>query len=247
MKTMIKLPTFSQSTLLSLVFVLILCFYSAYSSKAYSGEDNRSGKINEQTANNQRFTIDKTAITVNIAKQDLMAKLSEINYINAKFKQIVVNEDDDVLQEGYGTLAISKPNLVNWHTTEPSETLIVSDGKDLWFYDPFIDQVSLYSLSKSIANTPVLLLTSEDPALWNNFQVSQINNGNYVIHSLDVNSQVKSLELSFNNEQLSKLSILDSTGQVSHISLIDVDFITQPKASLFEFVISEGITVDDQR
>jgi outer membrane lipoprotein carrier protein len=244
MKKVFKSSLFSQSILLPAA-VSILAFYLVFSfdargKEANSIEDNLEEVRTEQEINNN-------LLISNEAKQALMAKLSDIDYINAKFSQVVVNEEGEILQEGYGTLAISKPNLVNWHTTEPEETLIISDGTSLWFYDPFIDQVSLYSFNRSIVNTPVLLLTSEDPSLWNNYQVSKGQNNSYVIHSLDSNSQVQSLELSFDNQQLSKLSLVDSTGQVSHISLIDIDFITEPKASLFEFVVLEGITVDDQR
>ena len=180
-------------------------------------------------------------------KAALIAKLSQINYINAQFSQIVVNDAGDVIQEGKGQIAISKPDFVNWHTTEPDETLIVSDGKDLWFYDPFIEQASVYSFDKSIANTPVLLLTNEDPALWDSYQVSQHQKNSYIIHSLDTESQVKSLELTFEEDQLSQLSILDSTGQLSHIRLLNVDFTTAPDPSLFEFVAPEGVVIDDQR
>jgi len=244
MKKAFKSSLFSQSILLPAA-VSILAFYLVFSfdargKEANSIEDNLEEVRTEQEINNN-------LLISNEAKQALMAKLSDIDYINAKFSQVVVNEEGEILQEGYGTLAISKPNLVNWHTTEPEETLIISDGTSLWFYDPFIDQVSLYSFNRAIVNTPVLLLTSEDPSLWNNYQVSKGQNNSYVIHSLDSNSQVQSLELSFDNQQLSKLSLVDSTGQVSHISLIDIDFITEPKASLFEFVVLEGITVDDQR
>mgnify|MGYP000706926579 CR=1 FL=1 len=184
---------------------------------------------------------------VDNSKQLLMAKLGGIQYINAKFSQVIVDETNEVLQEGKGTLSISKPNLVNWHTIEPDENLIVSDGKELWFYNPFIDQVSVYSFTKSIAKTPVLLLTSEDPTLWDAYQVSQQGDNSFLIHSLDVNSQVKSLELTFEEDKLSKLSILDSTGQTSHISLIDANFKTKPKNTLFEFNVPEGVMVDDQR
>jgi outer membrane lipoprotein carrier protein len=244
MKSIFKSFLLSHSILLpatiSILALSLLFSFDAHSLETSSIDDNRLTIISEQVTNN-------TVLIPNKAKHALMVKLNDIHYINAKFSQVVVNEEGDVLQEGYGTLAISKPNLVNWHTTAPDETLIISDGKDLWFYDPFIDQVSLYSFNKSIANTPVLLLTSQDPTLWSNYQVSQYQNDSYLIQSLDVSSQVKSLEIGFNGGQLSKLSLEDSTGQVSHISLIDVDFITQPKASLFKFVVLEGITVDDQR
>ena len=249
---------FSPSKLLFPTIALTLTLYSLPSFEVHSQHSQHSQEVgntevktkqivNEQALTLNELTLNEPGITINNAKQNLMAKLSQIQYINAKFKQTVTNEEGNVLQEAQGTFAISKPNLLNFHTTKPDEHLIVSDGKNLWFYDPFIDQVTLYSVNKTIVNTPILLLTSDDPLLWESYRVSQHKSGRYLIHSLDVNSQVKSLELTFNGEQLTKLSIRDSTDQVSHITLIAVDFITQPKTSLFEFVAAEGITVDDQR
>lgn len=180
-------------------------------------------------------------------KQNLMDKLAEIHHMTSEFTQLIVNEAGETLQEGKGTLTISKPNLVNWHTTEPDETLIVSDGANLWFYDPFIEQATVYSFNQSIANTPVLLLTSEDESLWDNYRVSQHTPNAYLIHSLDANNQVKSMELFFKNQQLHKLIIEDSTGQFNQITLIELDTITIPDSALFTFKPSEDVNIDDQR
>ena len=180
-------------------------------------------------------------------KTDLIRKLSQIQYINAEFTQVVVNDLGEVLQEGQGKIAISKPDLVNWHTTAPDETLIISNGNKLWFYDPFIEQVSLYSFEKSIANTPVLLLTSENPTLWNDFEVSKNKSNQYLIKSLNTESQIKSLTLTFINQKLDQLSIIDSTGQTSHIQLLNVDFASKPNDALFNFIVPEGVMIDDQR
>lgn len=231
---------FSLSKLkLSIVFstAISLCVMpTAYAEPTpESTVDTLSNSISESTAHSSEI------------KADLMAKLSQIQYISAEFTQVVVSDLGETLQEAKGTITISKPDLINWHTTEPDETLIVSNGKNLWFYDPFIEQVSLYSFDKSIANTPVLLLTSEDPSLWNNFKVTQEEVGKYLIKSLAVDSQIKSLTLTFEKERLSQLSILDSTGQLSHIRLLNIDFTTKPDDSLFDFIVPEGVMLDDQR
>ena len=80
-------------------------------------------------------------------KSLLMAKLAYLNFFSANFSQEVLSESGELLEQSAGKLAISKPNLANWHTTEPDELVIVSDGKDVWFYNPWIEQVSVYSLS----------------------------------------------------------------------------------------------------
>lgn len=189
----------------------------------------------------------KPIMAENDKKIQLMTKLAKLQYLSANFSQTVIDGDGNTLQSGSGKLLLSKPNLVRWETTEPDESLIVSDGDTLWFFDPFIEQVSAYKLQSAIANTPILLLTNQDQTLWNNYQVSQINQDTYLIHALDTNSQVKTLELNFDNDQLAGFVILDATGQLSRVVLSDVDMLNPPPMEKFTFVLSEGIHIDDQR
>jgi len=180
-------------------------------------------------------------------KEQLIEKLAKIKFFSAGFTQKIIDEKGNVLQQGAGKLAVSKPNLVYWNTQTPDESLIVSDGKTLWVYDPFIEQATAYKLASSIANTPILLLTSNAQELWEHYSVSQINPATYLIHTNDKNSQIKTLELHFNKEQLSGFTFLDATGQLSVISLNNTDFVSAPAADLFQFFLPKGSYLDDQR
>ncbi|HBY85530.1 MAG TPA: outer membrane lipoprotein carrier protein LolA, partial [Colwellia sp.] len=154
------------------------------------------------------------------AKEHLMDKLSKLAFFSAEFSQNILDAQGGILQQGSGTIAISKPNLVNWKTITPDETLIVSDGNTLWFYDPFIEQASAYSLAKSIHNTPILLLTSDEPQLWQQYTVIEqqgvVEKGlRFVVMPKDENSQIKKLTLTFtdtenNDVQLSEFSFQDA-------------------------------------
>jgi outer membrane lipoprotein carrier protein len=98
-------------------------------------------------------------------------------------------------------------------------------------------------------NTPILLLTSSDPDLWQHYSVSSINKNNFLIHANDTNSQVKTLELRFkdNINELESFTILDATGQLSTFRLSKVEQKISPDGALFNFIIPEGIELDDQR
>lgn len=193
----------------------------------------------------------ETAVVQADAKSKLMKKLANLHHFSANFSQQVVSESGEVLAQSSGELAISKPNLANWHTQMPDELAIVSDGKDVWFYNPWIEQVSVYALSAAIAKTPILLLTSKDKSLWQQYEVTQLaNNDSFVISANDINSQIKSLTLVFDNEssgQLSQFSFLDATGQLSNITLSDFNAVQKPEPSLFTFDVPEGVQIDDQR
>ena len=184
-----------------------------------------------------------------LIKNTLMAKLNLIKHFSGAFSQQVFDTDGNQLQTGTGRLSISKPNKVRWETQTPDESLIVSDGKTLWVYDPFIEQASAYDLQNSIANTPILLLTSQSAELWQNYNVNQANENTFVISSKDSNSQVKTLELSFDSksEKLSGFIILDATGQLSKISLQNVDYKNKPNEQSFTFILPDGVHLDDQR
>lgn len=190
------------------------------------------------------------------AKNTLRTKLASLAFFSANFNQVVESASGEQIAQSSGKLAISKPNLANWHTLLPDELAIVSDGNDVWFYDPWIEQVSVYSLSAAIAKTPILLLTSQDESLWQQYTVAQaesltLASERFVITSNDINAQIKSLTLEFkildNKSELQKFSFLDATGQLSHIQLTDFEDQAMPKASMFQFQVPAGVQVDDQR
>lgn len=220
---------------------------------------------NIETISAVKSTLEESAINIsqkvaeqsveNNSKADLMAKLEKIDFFSAKFSQKIFDESGTELQEGSGQLSVSKPNLVNWETKLPDESLIVSDGSNLWFYDPFVEQVSVYTLESAIANTPILLITNNDAKLWQDYNVSQLDDNRYLIEAIKENSRVKSLELAFersdstekNNisEKLIAFNILDATGQLSIISLSEHD--NETNTDLFSFTVPEGVYLDDQR
>ncbi len=199
----------------------------------------------------KRIETTKLSNKVSNAKSKLMAKLATIKHFSANFNQQVLDADGNELQNASGTLAVSKPNLVNWNTAQPDESLIISDGSTLWFFDPFVEQVSAYLLENAIKNTPILLLTSNDPNLWQHYSVSSISANNYLIHAKDNNSQVKTLELHFKDNvvgnKLDGFTILDATGQLSIFKLSELDQENSPEKNLFQFAIPEGVQLDDQR
>lgn len=190
------------------------------------------------------------------SKSQLMAKLAGIKHFSAQFSQSIYTEEGELIQQGAGKLAISKPNLVNWQTTSPDETFIISDGETLWFYDPFIDQATAYSLAKSIDNTPILLLTNDDTSLWQQYQVNKVASAKeqnaksdvaFVITPKKEDSQIKSLTVTFNGNAIKSFSFKDATGQLSQIELTQYQQSKAPAEDLFQFTLPEGVRLEDKR
>ncbi len=228
-----------KTAIVSLFSAVILSSTSTFSFAVQSN-------VPMTTTNN---SVNNSVNETKIIKSSLMKKLATFEFFSANFKQQVLDADGNELQNAFGTLAVKKPNLVHWKTAEPDESLIISDGSTLWFFDPFVEQVSAYLLDKALMNTPILLLTSSDPTLWQHYSVSSLDENNYLIHANDNNAQVKTLELRFeaNSNVLESFTILDATGQLSIFKLSQFDVINLPENSLFTFEIPEGIELDDQR
>ena len=182
-------------------------------------------------------------------KQELMDRLTKIKQFSASFSQVVSSEGGTVVQESKGQLAVKKPNLVYWHTGQPEETLIVSDGSTLWFYDPFIEQVTAYAVDNAIVNTPILLLTSSDPLLWASYDVVKSSEEVFLINNKIAESRILSLKLNFDkdNKQLKTFTFVDNTGQQSVVELNNVESNKDIEAARFAFKVPEGVYLDDQR
>ena len=229
-----------KNQIISVVLSLSLSGLSSFASVA----NNINNTINESVSN-----IASEAGTTSIAhKNELMNKLSKIEQFSAMFEQEVIDNAGNVLQRGGGDLSVKRPNLVHWNTTSPDESLIVSDGQSIFLYDPFIEQVTAYKLDGAIANTPILLITTDDTVLWEQYSVSRVSKNNYVIHANDINSRIKTLEINFNERsELAGFTFLDVTGQLSKVSLNNVNLSPNLNASIFEFSIPAGVHLDDQR
>jgi len=186
-------------------------------------------------------------------RHKLMKKLGLINSFSSVFSQTIYDEDGNALQEASGDLKVSKPNLVNWHTTAPDENQIISDGDTLWFFDPFIEQVTAYSLSQSTSNTPILLLSSNDESLWQQYNIEQKTDHVFDIYALAQDSQVKQLTIKFksdaaiNSPSIEQFVITDASGQISEITLENFKLNPSFTHPTFSFELVDGIYLDDQR
>lgn len=76
------------------------------------------------------------------AASDLKSRLDKVSSFHASFTQKVTDGSGAAVQEGQGDLWVKRPNLFNWHMTQPDESILVSDGKTLWFYNPFVEQAT---------------------------------------------------------------------------------------------------------
>lgn len=180
------------------------------------------------------------------AETELRTILKQYDGFSADFSQQVIDSELNVLHEAQGRLKFEQPGLFLWEITEPEPELLVSNGNTLWWFNPFIEQVSLFDASQAVAQTPFALLVSQDDETWSQFTIAKQQNHFIVTpNSLD-QAQVIELKVTFNKTLLTDIAVVGRTMQVSQYTISNQVF-ADVDDGLFQFDIPLGTEIDDQR
>ncbi len=186
--------------------------------------------------------------TVNAAspKSELSKRLSINEGFSAEFSQQVISPEGETVMEGEGTVEIARPSLFRWSTTFPDENLLVSDGKTLWYYSPFIEQVSIYWQEQAAEQTPFVLLTRNRASDWDNYKVSQQGN-EFTLIPTAVDSTQGQFQINIDAKGIVKgFNVIEQDGQKGLFKFSNVK-LGKPDTNRFTFSIPKGVEVDDQR
>ncbi|OOF55341.1 outer membrane lipoprotein chaperone LolA [Rodentibacter myodis] len=180
------------------------------------------------------------------AAGELQTRLSQVNTLSADFSQTVTAVGGKNVQQGSGKLQIKRPNLFRMETKSPQETQIIADGKTLWYYDPFVQQVTAQWVKEAVNNTPFVLLTSDDKSHWEQYSVSQ-QADTFTLKPKSAKSNIKQFDIRVDsNGVLKNFSTTEKDGQTNLYVLRNIT--NQALAdSLFKFTPPKGVELDDQR
>ncbi|WP_417689081.1 outer membrane lipoprotein chaperone LolA [Pseudidiomarina sp.] len=185
------------------------------------------------------------------AKTDLQELLAPISTLKAEFQQHVLDADGELVQELQGELALARPNKFYWHSDAPDELVLVADGQAVYYFDPFVEQVTISAQSEAANQSPFLLLLDAEASAWADYEVS--NEGlSFQLVPLTTAEQQQSLQVNFVAQegapaQLNELVLDDGQGQITRIQLRDVKANVALPYTTFSFQIPENAVVDDQR
>ena len=177
---------------------------------------------------------------------ELQNRLNKVSVLSADFAQTVMSANGSNVQQGNGKLRIKRPNLFRMDTKSPQETQIIGDGKTLWFYDPFVEQVTANWVKDAVNNTPFVLLTSNDKSHWAQYTVEQ-KDDRFVLKPKAKNSNIKQFDIRIDpNGVLKGFSTIEKDGQSNQYILRNITN-QNLDGSLFKFTVPKGIELDDQR
>lgn len=172
--------------------------------------------------------------------------LEPLETYEARFEQLILDGSGERLQQANGQMWLSRPGKFRWEVAAPYRQEVVSDGAEVYLFDPDLEQVTVQALDQRITHTPALLLSGSVGELTNSYEVSQQQQGGSETFRLVPQSPdtlFEELHMTFRGEQLAALQMIDSTGQETVIEFSDVRTNHTIDASRFAFQVPEGADV----
>ncbi|MFK7732132.1 MAG: outer membrane lipoprotein chaperone LolA [Pseudomonadales bacterium] len=184
------------------------------------------------------------------AVDELQKHLNGLNDYRAEFQQVLSDEDGNVLQESNGVVQVQRPLMLHWQSLEPFKSVTVSDGETVWHHDIDLSQVSRASVNGDLSQAPALILGGDRVALEAQFLVTASSHEDgieqFLLTPKVEEGPFESLTLRFSSlSVLSDMTIVDALSQITSITLSLPQAAALFDASLFDFVVPEGVDVID--
>jgi chaperone LolA len=152
--------------------------------------------------------------------------------------------------ESKGTVVFAKPGRMRWEYTEPDASLVVSDGKTLWIYDPAAKEVQRFPAGGGFLSGVAVQFLVGEGDLQRDFRVKVADCAQpEVVLELTPKQDAtyEKIELVAGREsgEVRETRIFDLVGNVTKIVFRDLQTNLGPAPSTFAFEPPPGVKVID--
>ncbi|MGB2222343.1 outer membrane lipoprotein chaperone LolA [Neptunomonas phycophila] len=179
--------------------------------------------------------------------QALSSVLKSYERFSADFEQITRSDQSSESEISKGEMQIERPGKFRWETNTPFPQLIVSDGDNVWIYDPDLEQATRKPVNLEDTNGAALILNGNIEELQEKFDISMpVSDAGSQLFDLqpkDNQSSFQRIRIYFSNGVMSELMLQDVLGQQTTIVLHNSSINPAFSDTLFEFTPPEGVDV----
>ena len=186
------------------------------------------------------------AVNAQTAGDRLNLALKSLDNLTADFKQTVLDDNQQVVRQSSGYLAIQRPGKFSWIYTTPFEQQIIADGSELWVYDVELDQVTVKPMDTGLASAPIMILMKQND-ITEEFSVSEVGQRKY-LYWVELEPNTKDMEytnvfIGLEGNTVKAMELRDSFGQSTQIVFenLRTDVIHNPE--IFKFIPPPGVDV----
>ena len=168
--------------------------------------------------------------------------LAQVHGFSCKFKQ-VLSYDDGSQQVFEGTLAVARGGHFRWAYHQPYEQLYVSNGHDIWFYEP--DLMQAQHLTSLDAIDPMAMRLLEGRVSADEIRVlSEEMEGQQTVYHIQLGAETV-LWLALDAQSLPIwFETRDALGNRNRMNLLSLQT-GQPDMHRFEFKVPTGVDILD--
>lgn len=174
------------------------------------------------------------------------SRLAGLATWSADFTQTIDDGHGKVLRSAAGKLYLQRPGKFRWDYSEPSEQLVLADGKQIWFYDKDLSQANVRSMDSTLASTPASLL-SGNGAVSSQFEIKAMPPSGglewfqLVPKKSDTDFQL--VRIGFDKGELASMFLADKLGQVTQLTFTHTSRNAKFADDLFSFTPPAGVDV----
>ncbi|NJN47261.1 MAG: outer membrane lipoprotein chaperone LolA [Candidatus Competibacteraceae bacterium] len=183
-----------------------------------------------------------------VAQEETLVQryFQELRSLSAEFEQQVFDDQSNPLETSSGRMVMQKPGRFRWDYAQPSEQVIVADGKRLWVYDIELEQITVRALDEALSATPLALLSGAAPiedTFVVNSQEARDGLEWFVLLPKQEQPEFKQLSIGFKDEQLQVIELEDALNQRTRLTFAKLERNVAIDPTQFEFTPPPGVDV----
>ena len=179
--------------------------------------------------------------------KDVEKYLAGLSSWSADFQQTIDDGHGKVLRSAAGKFYLQRPGKFRWDYAEPSEQLVLADGKQIWFYDKDLAQANVRAMDTTLASTPAMLLSGSG-SVSDQFDITSMpKNGGLLWFQLipkhpDTDFQL--VRIGFDKDgELASMFLADKLNQVTQLTFTHPERNPKFAPDLFSFSPPSGVDV----
>jgi outer membrane lipoprotein carrier protein len=178
----------------------------------------------------------------------LEKRLTDWENLQGSFQQKIYGDTEELIESTTGTVHLKKTGKLRWEVTNARDkSLIVSDGKHIWHYDPELQQATIDAFDPK-GTSPLMFLTTKTQRLGKNFMVKEVSgplcneqaDACFEMTPRSQDDMFQWIRIGFSKGALLGLEFLDQLGQHGWISFSKMKVNKPMSDDLFHFTPPKG-------
>jgi outer membrane lipoprotein carrier protein len=172
--------------------------------------------------------------------------LSGLASWSADFTQTIDDGHGNVMRSAAGRLYLQRPGKFRWDYSEPSEQLVLADGKQIWFYDKDLAQANVRDMDTSLASTPASLLSGSG-SVSTQFDVTALAKSGglqwFQLVPKHSDTDFQLVRIGFDKGELRSMFLADKLNQITQLTFSNSKRNLPMAPDLFSFTPPAGVDV----